>query len=302
MGEFYFRINGVTDGVLRRCHQSRATTSLARIRPRAWFAVCVLAAAAVYLVYDPGKFTLAPVSTVGSSYASTFQVAGEVGDANVREVVVSANGFPQTVPVSNGRFQARVPLQPGANAIRASLSGAAADFSPISDVVLVSRLMPYAGPLQLPAGGVVSEGSPRTIEPGLQEFEVTLGRPPQPGVTYGMVGGGGYYRGVVTVAIIYELPGDGTIRLRADRARSRVNTLQQQNPGGLALLTWSFALSDLNAGCCVSGGRAVFDHGMAAFEKSEDGSFTAYVPRGQSRLDRIEVLWKWENISRTLRF
>ncbi len=302
MGEFYFRINGLTDGVLRRCHQSRATTSLPRIRPRAWFVVSVVATAAVYTVSDAGKFTLAPVSSVSSSYASTFQVAGEVGNANVREVVVSANGFPQTVPVSNGRFRATVPLQPGANAVRASLSGTAAEVSPISDVVLVTRLMPYAGPLQLPAGGFVSEGSPRTIEPGPQEFEVTLGRPPQLGGTHGAIGGGGYYRGVVTVAIIYELPGDGTIRLRADRGRSKVNTLQQQNPGGLASLTWGFALSNLVAGCCVSGGRAVFDHGMAAFEKAEDGSLTAYVPRGQSRLDHIEVLWKWVSNSRTLRF
>ncbi len=302
MGEFYFRINGVTDEVLRRCRQSSASTSSPRIRPRTLFAVSVVAVAAVYTVSDPGKFTLAPVSSVSSNYAPTFQVAGEVGNANVREVVVSANGFPQTVPVNNGRFQATVPLQPGANAIRASLSGAAADFSPISDVVLVSRLMPYAGPLQLPAGGIVSEGSPKTIEPGTQEFEVILGRPPQPGVTYGIVGGGGYYRGIVTVAISYQLPGDGTIRLRADGGRSKVNTLQRQDPGGLAILTWSFALADLTAGCCVSGGRAVFDNAVAAFEKTEDGSFIAYVPRGQSRLDHIEVLWNWESISRTFRF
>lgn len=302
MGEFYFRIDGLTDRVLSRYRQSRVSTSSPPIRLRALFAVSVVAAAAVYTVSDPGKFTLAPATSASSIYASSFQVAGEVGNANVREVVVSTNGIPLTVPVSHGKFQATVPLQPGANAIRASLSGDAAEVSPISDVVLVSRLMPYAGPLQLPAGGIVSKGSPKTIKPEPQAFEVTLGRPPAPGVTYGSIGGGGYYRGVVTVAISYELPGDGTIRLRADNDRSNVNTLQQQDPGGLAILTWGFALSDLTAGCCVSGGRAVFDNAMTAFDTTEDASFTAYVPRDSRRLNRIEVLWKWVNISRTLRF
>lgn len=131
-----------------------------------------------------------------------------------------------------------------------------------------------------------------------QGFRVRLGEPPAPGETFGMVGGGGYYLGEITLTPSFEIPGDGTIRI--DVAATR-HDLQRHDPGGLAAISWGIDMMDFdNPANEISKIIAVFDTGTAT--ASGPPGYSLAIPQGAHRLLEIDIEWAWQDNKQSLTF
>lgn len=299
MGELHFRIIGLSEEQVRRWENPQRTRSI----PRRVFWGATLVAASIYAITYPGKFSLSPESKTLSTYEPSVRLVGSVGNQRIKEVTLTVNGYPQKAPVSNGQFHATAPLAPGVNLIQASIGGVAGHLAPGSNIVRLTRQLPNDGPLLLPTGRSVKPGSSDSGTFGAQSFQISIGNPPDPSQTYGMVGGGGYYLADITIAPRYEAPGDGSVRIMLGRDQVANKVQARRDPGGLALISWSISLSDLDdPSSLFKEVRVRFDHTAVIADPLGSGVFKAYVPRGATRLLGVEADWKWEQIRKTLSF
>lgn len=140
-------------------------------------------------------------------------------------------------------------------------------------------------------------------EPEPQSFDIFAGNADASTANRGMIGGGGYYHATVTVAPRFEVPGDGTVKIILDGERVTAKTIQRQDPGGLALLTWSFDLMDMDSPArLVKRVTANFDGASVTSDAVGAQTYVFKVPAGSARLESFEVDWAWLKNEKSLRF
>jgi hypothetical protein len=154
-----------------------------------------------------------------------------------------------------------------------------------------------------PAGPDVSWPLVGGGEPAPQSFPIRMGSPSDSTRDRGMVGGGGYFHATVHVAPRYEAPGNGKLYLALDDRRVWKDGVTNNEPGGLAVLGWEFALMDIGSPASrITQVRAYFDNGQIARSNSAGGVYELPIPDGARGLQRFEVDWAWRDNVRTLRF
>ena len=222
--------------------------------------------------------------------AGSVDIAGSVSNPRIPSVTMLSAGGRFIVPVSDGKFSQSIPLVPGWNQIRALPGGVAGALVPGSKSVSVLRPQPGTGP----SVGVHASD--------VQEFDVSLGQPPRPGQTFGLVGGGCYYRGRIKLAPEFTVPGDGTVHVRLDSDHATRTDLQRGNCGGLAAIGFGESLMDLDPVARIVEIRGTFDRGQAANRLADGNERLLVIPRGATRLLRVEFDWEWEQNRKTLVF
>ncbi len=131
-------------------------------------------------------------------------------------------------------------------------------------------------------------------EPPPQAFDVFAGNANESTKNRGMIGGGGYYYTIVTIAPRYEVTKERVVRIVLDAPRVTKKDVKQQDPGGLALLTWSFALMDMeNPSGLVKEVTAKFGSLSTTSATPQNGVFVFQMPPGASRLEGFDVHWTW---------
>ena len=242
MSELHFRIYGISEEQLRRRTEPRQRRAV----PKRIIWGTVLLAASIYAVTYPGKFALNPAIKSTSTYDPSVRLVGSVENRRIKEVSLTVNGFPQgfpqKVPVSNGQFAATA-LRPCSrlitrNVIQASLSGVAGHLAPGTNIVRLVRQLPNDGPLLLPTGRSVVRCSRDSGSFGAQSFPISIGNPPDPDQSYGIIGGGGYYLADITIVPQYEAPGDGSILVKLGRDQVTNTVRARRDPRGIALISW----------------------------------------------------------------
>ena len=149
-----------------------------------------------------------------------------------------------------------------------------------------------------PSADAITVGNP---EP--QSFDVFAGNADASTANRGMIGGGGYYHATVTIAPRYEVPGDGTVKIILDGERVTAKTIQRQDPGGLALLTWSFDLMDMDSPArLVKRVTARFDGASVTSDTAGAQTYVFKIPAGSTRLEGFVVDWAWLKNEQSLQF
>ena len=288
MSKLHFRIHGISEEQLRRRTEPRQRRAV----PKRIIWGTVLLAASIYAVTYPGKFALNPAIKSTSTYDPSVRLVGSVENRRIKEVSLTVNGFPQKVPVSNGQFAATASLAPRVNLIQASLSGVAGHLAPGTNIVRLVRQLPNDGPLLLPTGRSVVRGSRDSGSFGAQSFPISIGNPPDPDQSYGIIGGGGYYLADITIVPQYEAPGDGSILVKLGRDQVTNTVRARRDPRGLALISWSISLSALDdPSSLFKEARVRFDTATVIADPVGSGIFKAYVPPGGTRFLGVEADW-----------
>jgi hypothetical protein len=101
----------------------------------------------------------------------------------------------------------------------------------------------------------------------------------------------------ITMAPHLDFFEEGKVKITLDVTK---RVLEQHDPGGLALLNWSFTLMDIDDPASrVTEVKAVFDTGAVT---TQGTTLEVKIPRGAGRLTALEVGWAWAGNERKLVF
>jgi hypothetical protein len=126
-------------------------------------------------------------------------------------------------------------------------------------------------------------------------IDIEHGNAKDPTTGRGMIGGGGFYHAIMGVAPTCEIINDSLLNIILNNGQMKYKVIERHDPGGLALLGWSFDLMDAENGPrYVKMVKVVYDSGEDSLA-GNGGNYTFVVPEGAGKLIRVEVSWEWFN-------